>query len=355
MVLSLYGVKKPTSLTIVDQQQVNNDRGSKNLQVSCCYDLKKGQDTVSIEHSCLVNAGNTWNIDVKCRPKQMVVKAPSGQSDRWRSLKEVYPDAKIEHKHNDIEVTLPVLPEDIEIAAFGRPEKNDKKRMQIAAFAEQPRQGQNWKILIYLVDDTTTAYKQVCQKEEQRHRKVLVPVAGIFVSNSDEDIRIELDALEHGWKIKGSKVKTIKASAAWNPPENATDFPSCHFDIIHVDKTKQSFFCGITASHENDTARSEIVTYFKRERGQEIIQTSKNLPKASKYQCLQSKDAGESLSIFWLWLFFLRSLVVQGLHSRGTVPTNQNQRFMTKKDNSADTLNKISVHLTEQTLGFPHV
>ncbi|XP_068754770.1 uncharacterized protein [Montipora capricornis] len=354
MVLSLYGVKKPTSLTIVDQQQANNDRGSKNLQVSCCYDLKKGQDTVSIEHSCLVNAGNTWIINVKCRPKQVVVKAPSGQSDRWRSLKEVYPDAKIEHKHNDIEVTLPVLPEGIEIAAFGRPGKNDKKRMQMVVLAEQPRQGQNWKILIYLVNDTATACK-VCQNEEKRHRKLLVPVAGIFVSNSDEDIRIELDALEHGWKIKGSKVKTIKSSAAWNPPENATDFPSCHFDIIHVDKTKQSFFCGITASHENNTARSEIVTYFKRERGQEIIQTSKNLPKASKYQCLQSKDAGESLSVFWFWLFFLRSLVVQVLHSRGTVSTNQNQRFMTKKDNSADTLNKISVHLTEQTLGFPHV
>ena len=143
----------------VDQQQVNNDRGSKNLQVSCCYDLKKGQDTVSIEHSCLVNAGNTWSIDVKCRPKQMVVKSPSGQSDRWRSLKEVYPDAKIEHKHNDIEVTLPVLPEDIEIAAFGRPGKNDKKRMQMVVLAEQPRQEQNWKILIYLVDDTTTACK----------------------------------------------------------------------------------------------------------------------------------------------------------------------------------------------------
>ncbi|XP_068754722.1 uncharacterized protein [Montipora capricornis] len=324
---------------MVDQQQVNNDRGSKYVQVSCCYEVKKGQDTVSIEHSCLVNAGNTWIIDVKCRPKQSLVKAQTGQSDRWRSLKEVYPDAKIVHKHNDIEVTLPVLPEDIEIAAFGRPGKNDKKRMQMVVLAEQPRQGQDWKILIYLVDDTTTACK-VCQKEEERHHKLLVPVAGIFVSNSDEDIIIELHALEHGWKIKGSKVKTIKASDAWNAPENATDFPSCHFDIIHVDKTKQSFFCGITASHENDTARSEIVTYFKRERSQEIIQTSKNLPKASKYQCLQLKDAGESLSILWFWLFFLRSSGVQASRPTGTVPTNQNQRFMTKKDNSAETLYK---------------
>ena len=70
--------------------------------------------------------------------------------------------------------------------------------------------------------------------------------------------------------------QTIKASAAWNPPENATDFPSCHFDIIHVDKTKQSFFCGITASHENDTARSEIVTYFKRVSIEEFLAFNKS-------------------------------------------------------------------------------
>ena len=32
----------------------------------------------------------------------------------------------------------------------------------------------------------------------------------MFVSNTNEDIRIELSALEPGWKIKGSKVKVTE-------------------------------------------------------------------------------------------------------------------------------------------------
>ena len=52
--------------------------------------------------------------------------------------------------------------------------------------------------------------QQVCKKEEERGHKLLQPLAGMFVSNSNEDIRIELSALEPGWKIKGSKVKVTK-------------------------------------------------------------------------------------------------------------------------------------------------
>ena len=59
-------------------------------------------------------------------------------------------------------------------------------------------------------------------------------------------------------------LQTIKSKNAWQSPENATDFPRCHFEIIHVDKTKQSFFCGMTASHENDQANTEVVAYFER-------------------------------------------------------------------------------------------
>ena len=58
--------------------------------------------------------------------------------------------------------------------------------------------------------------------------------------------------------------QTIKSSDAWNSPENSVDFPRCYFEIRHVDKTKQSFFCRIKASHEGDVARAEIVGYFER-------------------------------------------------------------------------------------------
>ena len=71
----------------------------------------------------------------------------------------VYPDAKVQLIHNDIEVTLPSLQEDVEIAAFGRPGKDDKKRMQMAIFAKRPIQGRDWKIWVYLVDDTNPACK----------------------------------------------------------------------------------------------------------------------------------------------------------------------------------------------------
>ena len=71
----------------------------------------------------------------------------------------VCPEAEVQLKHNDIEVTLPSLLEDVEIAAFGRSGKDDKKRMQMAIFAKQPKQGRDWKIWVYLVDDTNPACK----------------------------------------------------------------------------------------------------------------------------------------------------------------------------------------------------
>ena len=69
----------------------------------------------------------------------------------------VYPEAEVQLKNNGIEVTLPSQEEDVEIAAFGRPGKDDKKRMQMAIFAKQPKQGRDWKIWVYLVDDTSPA------------------------------------------------------------------------------------------------------------------------------------------------------------------------------------------------------
>ena len=72
---------------------------------------------------------------------------------------EVYPNAIVKQKHNDTEVILPPLREDVEIAAFGRPGKDDRKRMQMAIFASRPTQGRDWKIWVYLVDDTNPACK----------------------------------------------------------------------------------------------------------------------------------------------------------------------------------------------------
>ena len=79
------------------------------------------------------------------------------QRYNWGSLTVVYPEAEVQLKHNEIEVTLPSLQEDVEIAAFGRPGKDDKKRMQMAIFAKRPKQGRDWKIWVYLVDDTNPA------------------------------------------------------------------------------------------------------------------------------------------------------------------------------------------------------
>ena len=49
--------------------------------------------------------------------------------------------------------------------------------------------------------------QQICQKEEETGHKVLAPLAGMFISNINDDIKIEFNAVETGWKIKGSKVK----------------------------------------------------------------------------------------------------------------------------------------------------
>ena len=55
----------------------------------------------------------------------------------------------------------------------------------------------------------------------------------------------------------------IKSKDAWNSPENSKDFPRCDFEISHVDKQKQCFFCAIKISHENDSANTEVVALFE--------------------------------------------------------------------------------------------
>ncbi len=138
----------------------DEDHESSLYQVSGNYKVSPSTSPppVLIEHCCLRASGNKWNIAVKCRPLLSNCKGKT-QKTSWRNVTEVYPDTKVEEKHNDIEVILPPLREDIEIAAFGIPGNDDQKRMQMAIFGRKPTQGRDWKIRVYLIDDSTIAFK----------------------------------------------------------------------------------------------------------------------------------------------------------------------------------------------------
>ena len=110
---------------------------------------------ILIEHCCLMVKGNAWDISIKCRPHSNQRK----KNENWININEVYPDAKVERKRNDIQLTLPLLRENLEVAAFGVPGKDDQKRMQMAIFGKEPTKGCDWKIRIYLIDDSEMAYK----------------------------------------------------------------------------------------------------------------------------------------------------------------------------------------------------
>ena len=59
------------------------------------------------------------------------------------------------------------------------------------------------------------------------------------------------------------ELQTITAKDAWHSLENSKGFPHCQIIIEHVNKSKQAFFCGITASHGRDQANTELVAYFE--------------------------------------------------------------------------------------------
>lgn len=52
--------------------------------------------------------------------------------------------------------------------------------------------------------------QRVCEREESKGRRLLTTLAGLFVSNSDDDIKIAITALEEGWKIIGSHLMVGK-------------------------------------------------------------------------------------------------------------------------------------------------
>lgn len=47
----------------------------------------------------------------------------------------------------------------------------------------------------------------MCDMEKGRGHRLLTTLAGLFVFNSDEDIKIDLNPLESGWEIMGSNIK----------------------------------------------------------------------------------------------------------------------------------------------------
>ena len=140
------------------QSESNDDHGSSVYQVSGCYRVSS-PSPVLIEHCCLRASGNKWNIMVKCRKVPSHWDEKTGKTSRWRNVTEVYPDARVVEKHNDIEVTIPTPCEDTEIAAFGISGNDDQKRMQMAIFGRKPTQGRDWNIRVYLIDDSTIAFK----------------------------------------------------------------------------------------------------------------------------------------------------------------------------------------------------
>jgi len=105
-----------------------------------------------MEHSALQGPSSQWDLEVKYRQRGNTTK-------RWVNIWNFYPDAKVELKHNEVELTISSPNEDHEFAVFGRPEIEDKKRMQMGIFGGKPTQGKHWHIFVTLFDDTMIAFK----------------------------------------------------------------------------------------------------------------------------------------------------------------------------------------------------
>ena len=94
---------------------------------------------------------------------------------------------------------------------------------------------------------------------------LLVSMRSLHEDKKEIEKKNQFMLLKFAISLRSLIFQTIKSKDAWNSPENSKDFPCCFFEISHVDKTKQSFFCGITTSHDEDTASAEIVSYFEPE------------------------------------------------------------------------------------------
>ena len=105
---------------------------------------------VLVEHCAFLEpVVSQWSLHVMCR---------SGKQE-WDRLRDACPEAKVVVKNNDILVSLPSLPEELELAVFGKPGECDMKRMQMCIFGRKPVKGRDWNISVYLCDDTVMAFE----------------------------------------------------------------------------------------------------------------------------------------------------------------------------------------------------
>lgn len=63
--------------------------------------------------------------------------------------------------------------------------------------------------------------KNVCRAEKARGRQLLTTLAGLFVSNSDQDIEINFRDVELSWKVKGGKTKVGRNNNNKNDNNNS--------------------------------------------------------------------------------------------------------------------------------------
>ena len=135
--------------------------------ISCCfcsgvYGNDRGNNSIQVfkmEHAALQGPNSQWNLEVKYK-----VRKDNASVKRWVNISNFYPDAKVELKRNEIELTISSPNEDHKFAVFGTPDRGDKKRMQMGIFGGKPAQGKYWQIVVTLFDDTMMAFK--VQKED---------------------------------------------------------------------------------------------------------------------------------------------------------------------------------------------
>ena len=101
---------------------------------------------------------NQWSLEVKCR-KELPNHTKETSNEQWVSIASVFSEAYVMWKHNYVEVTVNSPEEKYELAVFGTPQTDDRKRMQIGIFGEKPKQGRDWKIWTRIFDDTMMAFE----------------------------------------------------------------------------------------------------------------------------------------------------------------------------------------------------
>lgn len=269
-------------------------------------DQAHGKVIFQMEDCAFNGKGNRWLKEVKFRIQKSHLAPRNNPKNPWMDLHELYPNAEVEMKRNTVKVTIDSPQENHEFAVFGIPDVNDRKRMQVGLFGEKPLQGEDWKIWVILFDDTMMAFQHVCKMEEARGRELLTTLAGLFVFNSGEDIKINVRDVELGWKIKDGNEKVIKSNDAWNSPENSTDFPCCHFEVSHVDQGKKTFTCGVTVSHKQDSAEVEVTAVFEEpKKDREEL----HLPFAGDIAVDDFSDVLVFLQMFAMAMWFINSAV----------------------------------------------